>query len=135
MHVLEMLIIFIMHLGTPSMVRYLNFTIHDDIIFLNWTAPVPLGISSLDRNITYCVTVVNITTPAEPLSSECGINVTEYTYQLPPHAGCSSTMFKVAPVNMIGSGKMSSQTFRPEDGMFAMLSTTFVGAFVVLYSP
>ena len=69
-------------------------TFENFMIFLNWTAPF-----TLLGTPTYCVDVVN-SINMEALDSECGINMTEFTYPFI----CEEISFTVTPVNMAGNG-------------------------------
>ena len=94
-----------MFLGVPSAVDSLTLSLQNRAVFLNWTAPFTLDIPDTDP-ITYCVDIVNSTSSAT-LHSECGINVTEYTY-LPPDSGCRDHVITVTPVNVVGRGQQST---------------------------
>ena len=76
-------------------------TQQDSIIYLVWTAPFTLNIQFTNPDITYCVDIVN-------LYSQCGINVTEFIYPLPPSSMCDEYYtFIITPVNAVGNGTNS----------------------------
>ena len=83
-------------------------------IFLNWTAPF-----SLQDNISYCVDVHNNKT-SSLLSSECGINNTEFDYLLTQSFSCVSYQFNVIPVNLVGNGTANSKTLGPTTSMILL---------------
>ena len=80
------------------------------MIFLSWTAPFTLYTSDTEPDITYCVDAVN-SSSAETLHSECEINMTEFTYLLPPSVGCGGILFTVTPVNAVGNGTTQTTFF------------------------
>ncbi len=85
--------------------KFLHLTFEQDQFSLNWTAPFTLDITDADPDITYCVGVVNSTSSA----TQCGINVTEFTYPIPPRRiFCDEFEFIVIPVNVVGNGTSSS---------------------------
>ena len=90
--------------GLLSAVGSLSVTLQDSTISLNWTAPFTLDIRGVDPDITYCVAVVNSTSSTP--HSQCGINVTEYEYPIPPDSTCHNYTFTfiVTPVNAVGNG-------------------------------
>ncbi len=91
--------------GLLSAVGSLNVgSENESTVSLRWTAPFTLDISFREDDITYCVDVVSSTS----LHSECGINVTEFTYPLPPRSWCDEYNFTVTPVNLVGNGTRES---------------------------
>ena len=102
-------------IGTPSAVQLLELTHRQGSnISLNWTASLPIGVFDLDSRVTYCVHVINSNTSAT-LHTECGINVTVFTYPLSEiNLGCDSIHFTVIPVNPAYSGEMSAVHFNVE---------------------
>ena len=84
----------------------------DAIVNLTWTPPFTLDIPGVDPDIAgYCVDVVNSTSSAT-LHSQCGINVTEYTFPLPHELrACDVISCIVTPVNVVGRGQSETTTF------------------------
>ena len=77
---------------------------NSDAVTLTWTPPFTLDITDINPDIAgYCVDVVSSTSSAT-LHSECGINVTEFTYLRRPGSACTVYIFAVIPVNVVGNG-------------------------------
>ena len=86
--------------------------------FLTWEPPFTLDIPGVDPDITgYCVEVLNLFPHTEVIYSECGFNVTEFSYPIPPDAGCNIYVFSVTPVNIVGMGEAATTPpyYRPLD--------------------
>ncbi len=82
----------------------------DFIIFLTWTPPFSLDISSVDPGIKYCVGVVN-STSSLVIDSQCGITDTQYNYTVSPNdIVCDTYTFTVTPVNIVGNGTSANVT-------------------------
>ena len=96
-----------MIIGTLAAVGDLSISSQNSSITLNWTAPFTLDISEEPVDITYTVGVVS---PASSLTvhMEIGVNMTEFSYPLPPDIGCDNLMFTVIPVNGAGDGISNS---------------------------
>lgn len=105
-------------IGLLSAVGSLMLTTQVSTIFINWTAPFSFDIAG-DPNlpdITYCVDVINCTSNLT-LYSECGINMTEFSYSEPLYIGCNSYSFTVTPVNMVGNGTTKPTLWGAEASM------------------
>ena len=96
--------------GFLSAVGYLNVVVEGFTIFLNWTEPFTLDLSAVRIDVTYCVDVVSSASSAT-LHSDCGINVTEFTYPLTRRNGCDAYTFTVTPVNVVGNGTRKSTEY------------------------
>jgi hypothetical protein len=76
--------------------------IHHTTITLTWTPPFTLDITGVEPDITgYCVDVISSST----LYSSCEINVTRFSYTLPPQeSACYNFTLVVTPMNVVGNG-------------------------------
>ena len=85
--------------------------------FLTWEPPFTLDIANIPDITGYCVEVLNLFIHTEVIYSECDINVTEFSYFLPPDAGCNIYVFRVAAVNIVGMGEAATTPpyYRPLD--------------------
>ena len=82
----------------------LNSTANLTIISLTWEPPFTLDITGEDPDITgYCVDV----TTSMTLNSEC-VNETEFSYPVPPDAGCHVYSFTITPINIVGHGESNT---------------------------
>ena len=78
---------------------------------LTWSPPFTLDINGVDPDIAgYCVDIVN-STSSSLLCSECEVNVTEFTYPIPPRSWCYNYTFTITPVNVVGNGTSSSLNY------------------------
>ena len=84
--------------------------ISNTTLSLTWEPPFTLDITDIEHDITgYCVDVI---AHSEVLHSECGINVTEFSYPIPPDAGCTIYLFRVTPLNIVGLGEATTLPYR-----------------------
>jgi hypothetical protein len=89
---------------------------HDFMITLTWTPPFTLDITGVEPDITgYCVDVISSST----LYSSCEINVTRFSYTLPPQeSACNNFTLVVIPVNVVGNGTPEEVFYsHAEEGM------------------
>lgn len=87
--------------GTLAAVGDLNISFQNSTVFLTWTAPFTLDISSTMIDITYNVSMVS---SVSSLALHNTVIVTEFSYPLPSGSGCDNTVFTVTPVNEAGEG-------------------------------
>ena len=84
--------------------RSFNSTASLAIISLTWEPPFTLDITEIDPDITgYCVDV----TSSMISHLEC-VNKTEFSYPVPPDAGCNTYSFTITPINIVGHGESST---------------------------
>lgn len=101
--------------GLLSAVGSLTLIVQESVVFLNWTEPFRLANVDGTPELDYCVEVVNSSASGEPmLVSECGINVTEFSYPIPPLRWCHRYLTVVTPVNMAGRGILEAAYFQYE---------------------
>lgn len=77
-------------------------------IYIDWTAPFTLDITSPANTITYCVDIYNISNQ-EVLLSVCDIIESHYTYSYygQDPSPCDSLDIYVIPINSAGNGSSS----------------------------
>lgn len=94
------------YIGQLAAVTDVRITVIDSFTHLTWGAPFSLNITKINPDIpdiTYRVDVVN-STNSVTLFSQDGINVTEFSYPIPPRSWCHLYLFTVTPVNTVGDG-------------------------------
>ena len=106
-----------------------------DTYFLTWTPPFTLDITGVDPDITgYCVDVTSHSNSTPTLHSQCGINVTEFNFDLSPDSGCHRYIATVKPVNVLGNGSLSSVELPQECEHEEITVFVFVVVVVVAFS-
>ncbi len=92
--------------GLPDAVGFHPLEACNSSIDLTWDRPFTLD----DRVVTYCMEII-VTVDNQTLFSQCGINDTSFTYQLPPRRSCNNFSFIVKPVNGAGNGTAFVQPY------------------------
>ena len=109
-------------LGRLLSVIDLTMTTSNNTVLLTWEPPFTLDIDNIDQDITYCVEVLDLSPHTEVIYSECGINVTEFSYPIPPDAGCRIDVFSVIPVNIVGLGEAATTSlYYPDKGIIIII--------------
>ena len=102
-------------LGLLEAVGTLMIFTEGSSISISWTHPFTLDISRVDPDITgYCINIIS-TTSLLNLNSQCGINVTEFHYTLPPDSACHIYNFTIVPVNIVGNGTADTRMYSQAD--------------------
>ena len=98
-------------------VESLELTVHDSTsITLSWMPPFTLDIEDIHPDIDgYCVDIVD-SVSMTTLYSECGLNMTEFSYPIPPENGCRLYINTITPVNTVGNGTRSAVFYRGTTG-------------------
>lgn len=107
--------------GLLSATDSLTLTVQASTISLTWIPPFTLDITFVTPDIEgYCVSVDVITTKSAStlIYSEC-VNVTEFSYPLPPDTGCHTYSFNVTPVNIAGNGTSATVSYSPTESKFS----------------
>ena len=82
----------------------------DSSFDISWDPPFSYIVPYVNPLITYCINITN-SSSGEVAMSECGINVTHYSFQH-DYDPCMDYTVTVIPVNRVGNG-MPAQTSFP----------------------